>query len=343
MVPVNLKNEFKGVSPENKFRRYRKLWQDSADFKILTNHPLHLDLELSGACNLKCESCFQNGLLDGPLGLMDVDLFKQIIDEGTERGLCAIKLQIRGESLLHPRFFDCVEYAKTKGVLDIQVTTNGTLLNREMIGQILDSNLDAVILSVDSHHAESYSDKKGSHDYSATEDKIKTLLELRKKKGNKKPWIRLQSSIPDSDPESHQIAKSYLKNKFPDADIFVVSRIFDFRYDQDAYPDLHKNYNLHPCTYLMHRLAVFWNGEVTVCCSDYNNRFNLGKFPDQSIIDIWHSKKLSNLRRRHNQGEREKTDICRHCQACLSLKPVDNLVLDKTRCHMSDYHGNKQP
>ena len=344
MKYVDLKSEFKGLTQCEKFKLYRELWQDAANFKIITSHPLHLDIELSSICNLKCDFCFQNGMLTPPLGLMDIRLFKRIIDQGVKEGLCAIKLQIRGESLLHPQFFECVDYAKQKGVLDVQVTTNGTLLNNETIQRILFSRLDAIILSIDSHHADSLAKKNKTTSYSSTEEKIKHLLNEREKFDKQKPWIRLQSSIPNEDFNSHQAAKSYLQKNFPKADIYVVSRIFDFRYNHDAYPDLCENYDLLPCPYLMQRLAVFWNGDVTVCCSDYNNRFQLGKFPDQTIQAIWHSKKLQIFRKCHQTGQRERMDICRHCQAALNLKTdKNNIILDKTKCHMSDYCENLQP
>ena len=114
---IDLPAVFAGLDDDGKFRLYRELWQKTGNFKILTNFPLHLDIELSGVCNLKCDFCFQNGLIDNPLGIMEFDLYKRIIDEGVEKGLCAVKLQIRGESFLHPRFFDCVAYAKNKGVI----------------------------------------------------------------------------------------------------------------------------------------------------------------------------------------------------------------------------------
>ena len=96
-------NELKG---DERFKMYRELWRESGNFKLLPNFPLHLDIELSGICNLRCESCYQNGLIESPLGLMDFKLFQRIVDEGAEKGLCALKLQIRGESFLHPRLFD---------------------------------------------------------------------------------------------------------------------------------------------------------------------------------------------------------------------------------------------
>ncbi len=337
MKHVNLATALNCADPKEKFERYRELWQKAAAYETLTSFPLHLDLELSGVCNFKCGSCFQNGLIKGPLGLMDYNLFTKIIDEGVEKGLCAIKLQIRGESFLHPRIFDCITYAKEKGVLDVQITTNGSrLTDEETIGRVLESGLDAIIFSVDSHHGDNLRKKNSSTDYSTIEHAIDTPLQQRKAKGLKLPCIRLQSSIPQMDPDSFEKAKSFLNHRFPDADINVVSRIYNFRDDTDAFPDLHTNYQLQKCSYLVHRLAVLWNGEITVCCSDYNNKFQLGDANTQTIEEVWNQKKLNNFRKMHLEGQRHTMPVCKHCVASITAHN-GNAIIDQAKCHIADY------
>ena len=336
MDQANLPQLFNGKNPQEKFTIYRDLWQKAADYEVLTSFPLHLDLELSGVCNFKCHACFQNGLIEKPLGLMDYDLFTKIIDEGVAKGLCAIKLQIRGESFLHPRIFDCIHYAKEKGILDVQITTNGSCLNHETVDTVLQSGLDAIIFSVDSHHGDNLAKKKSAADYSSIENAIDSLLQRRKALGLEKPWVRLQSSIAEMDSASFNQAKTYLNQRFPDADINVVSRIYDFRDDCDAFPDLYSNYEFKPCTYLMHRLAVFWNGEITVCCSDYNNKFQLGDANLQTIEEVWRSDKLQGFRGVHLNGRRDTMPICKHCVAAIKARN-EKVIIDQAKCHIADY------
>lgn len=336
MQQVDIAAAFKGLSLEEKFRVYRELWHKAGAYEIITSFPLHLDLELSGVCNFSCASCFQSGLITTPLGLMDDELFTKIIDEGVEKGLCAIKLQIRGESFLHPRLFECIAYAKKRGILDTQITTNASLLTEERIQQVLHSGLDAIIFSVDSHHGSNLG--KGGNTgktYSDIESTIKSFLQARKESGQDRPWVRIQSSIPDMSSGPFQQAKQYLAENFPDADVNVVSRIHNFRDDTDAYPDLHENYELQPCSYLMQRLAIFWNGQTTACCSDYNNRFQLGDAAIQTIEEIWHTEKISKFRALHLENRRKEMPICRHCVACIRSKN-DGVIQDRTKGHIAD-------
>lgn len=333
---VNLPSLFSDLDRDQRFQLYRDLWQRSGNYEILTHFPLHLDIELAGICNLSCESCFQNGLIKAPLGIMAFNLFEHIIDEGLKNGLCATKLQIRGESFLHPRLFDCIAYAKQRGVMDVQITTNGTLLNQDNINKIMSSELDAIILSVDGHHGYSFNKKHRNGDYTAIERKIKSLLETRAKLGKSRPWVRLRASIPEANEAALMETKHLLETKFSEADIFIVGRIHDFRDDTDSFPDLHSSYELKPCSYLMQRLAVFWNGEVTTCCMDYNNRFQLGNVTSQPIAQIWQSEQMSNFRKIHLENTRTSMPICKHCHACLHVKNP-TVVQDNTPRHIADY------
>jgi len=56
--------------------------------------------------------CWQAKYLSYPKGYMDYNLFKKIIDDGSTNGVKAIKLQSRGESMLHPKIIDSIAYAK---------------------------------------------------------------------------------------------------------------------------------------------------------------------------------------------------------------------------------------
>ena len=337
MKTVDLVSKIRRVASSSMFNVYRDYWHKAAKYEVLTNFPIHMDIELAGVCNLKCDFCFQNGLINKPLGLMELKLFKKIIDEGSLKGLYSLKLQIRGESLLHPNVFDCIAFAKDAGVLDVQITTNATLLNDEISKKIIESGLDGIVFSVDNQHSESYETRFDNQTYTDIEGSIKRFLEIRAKVSTSRPrpWVRLQTSIPQFDAESFRNTKAYIKDKFPEADIVVVNRLQVYNDDKDTYPDLQINYELLPCSYLMQRLAIFWNGDVTTCCMDYNNRFNLGKLESQTIQEIWLSEKMKKFRALHKKGDRKTMPICKHCHSCTNPISEKNEV-DKTPRHYDD-------
>ena len=60
--------------------------------------------------------------------MMKFETFKKIIDEGAPKGLRAINLNNFGESFYNKNLVKMIAYAKSKGVLDVMLHTNGTVM-----------------------------------------------------------------------------------------------------------------------------------------------------------------------------------------------------------------------
>src|SRR3954469_7824889 len=85
--------------------------------------PAFVQMEPVGQCNLRCQMCpiqfRQDGPPFGPPAFMEFEKFTRILDQFA--GLEELQLQGLGEPMMHPRFFDMVEYAVARG---IKVGTN---------------------------------------------------------------------------------------------------------------------------------------------------------------------------------------------------------------------------
>ncbi len=119
--------------------------------------PSYVQLEPVGQCNLRCEMCAiqfrRDGPPYGPPAFMSFDTFTRLVDGF--KGLRDLHLQGLGEPMMHPRFFDMVEYAVRKG---ITVTTNSnlTLLTRGRAERAATSGLERIHVSIDGATAETY-------------------------------------------------------------------------------------------------------------------------------------------------------------------------------------------
>src|SRR6266576_4838434 len=119
--------------------------------------PSYIQIEPVGQCNLRCQMCSiqfrQDGSPNGPLAFMAFEQFTRIIDQFPN--VKELHLQGLGEPMMHPRFFDMVEYAVKKG---IKVTTNSnlTLLNNKRAERCVTSGLHCLHISLDGATAETY-------------------------------------------------------------------------------------------------------------------------------------------------------------------------------------------
>ena len=117
------------------YKDYRALWESFTGKSEKHEYPVHLDIEVSSRCNLKCTFCARTVRVEEgtwrEIKDLDISLFNKIIDNAAELGTKALNLNILGEPLLHRKIGDMIKYAKSKGIVDVFFHTNGMLLNKK--------------------------------------------------------------------------------------------------------------------------------------------------------------------------------------------------------------------
>jgi MoaA/NifB/PqqE/SkfB family radical SAM enzyme len=122
-----------------------------------------LYVEPTNRCNLDCRTCMRHGW-EEDMGFMEFGLFEEIMT-----GLRSfperpdIFLGGFGEPLGHPRIADMVALAKTCGA-EVELISNGILLNEEMAERLSAAGLDRLWVSIDGASPQSYADVRlGDH------------------------------------------------------------------------------------------------------------------------------------------------------------------------------------
>jgi len=82
-----------------------------------------------------------------------------------------------GEPLLHPRIFEMIRAAKSRGCLT-SMTSNGTALNARNSGLLLQSGLDRLAVSVDGVRPETYNSIRRGSDFTKVEANLTRLSQL---------------------------------------------------------------------------------------------------------------------------------------------------------------------
>lgn len=154
--------------------------------------PSYVQVEPVGQCNLRCQMCSiqfrQDGPPVGPPAFMDFATFTSIIDQFP--ALTDLHLQGLGEPMMHPRYFDMVEFAAGKG---IKVTTNSnlTLLNPKRAERCVTSGLECLHISIDGSTAETYERIRKRAHYDRVIRNIELLLETRDRLGSWLPHLKM--------------------------------------------------------------------------------------------------------------------------------------------------------
>jgi radical SAM protein with 4Fe4S-binding SPASM domain len=115
-------------------------------------------------------------------------LFTSLIDQF--ENLQTLHLQGLGEPMLHPRFFDMVEYAVNKGIR-VTTNTNLTLLNARKAQRCIASGLDGVYFSIDGAKRETYENIRLNARYDKVLSNLDLLGSTKAKNNSQLPHLKM--------------------------------------------------------------------------------------------------------------------------------------------------------
>lgn len=102
---------------------------------------------ITRTCNLRCVHCYSDSMAQQYPGELNWEQMKAVVDD-----LAAYKIPSLlfsgGEPLIHPRFFDLVDYSTAAG-LKLTISTNGTLITPEKAARLKEAEVAYVGISLD--------------------------------------------------------------------------------------------------------------------------------------------------------------------------------------------------
>lgn len=190
--------------------------------------PGYLQIEPVGQCNLRCQMCSiqfrQDGPPYGPPAFMNFDHYTRIINQFT--GLRELHLQGLGEPMMHPRFFDMVEYAASRGI-SVSTNSNLTLLNERRAVRCISSGLNSIHVSLDGATAATYERIRLRAHFDRVLANLERLLQARLRLASSLPHLRLVMVIMRQNlPELPDIVR--LAHRYSMKSIFVQHLCHDF-------------------------------------------------------------------------------------------------------------------
>ena len=109
--------------------------------------PFMVSYSITTKCNLKCKQCYSSSVEQAaPDELSTKEAFK-LVDDLSEWGIGLLIID-GGEPLCREDLLDILKYASSKGIRTT-IGSNGTLIDEEMAGKLVDAGVMAVAVSVD--------------------------------------------------------------------------------------------------------------------------------------------------------------------------------------------------
>ena len=116
----------------------------------------------------------------GKKTLFSFEACQEIIDEGAKNGLRAIRLNYINEPLIRKDIIKFIEYAKKAGILDIYLSTNGSLLTEKIIRELINSGLTRLQVSIDATTKETFNKIRQGGNFDAVVRNTLNFIKIRK-------------------------------------------------------------------------------------------------------------------------------------------------------------------
>ena len=304
----------------SRYRDYRREWDRRPAEGQAGDTPLHLDIEATNLCNLKCVMCPRTRLVSlgnqkwSPrgLGAMDMDLYRSLIDRAAAAGVYSIKLNQLGEPLLHPGIREMVAYAHERG-LYVMINTNATLLTEDMSARLLEAGLDDMFFSIDSADPADLARIRPGVELGQLIKNIKEFLRLRDEMALRHVRARASMCTGLSGKDTHEEVTSYYR-LMHELGIDEVGygpaddHLADYSRDNLS---LAKGF---VCEQIFQRMFVTWDGVLVPCCGHWEREYIIGSAGCSTDLQrIWREPVYQRLRQAHLQGVFHRIPICRRC------------------------------
>ncbi len=284
--------------------------------------PFMLFVEPTNVCNFRCTFCPESfsdyGARAGYYRHMTPETWTRVLT--SLRGWCRLKT-IRfydtGEPFLNRELDRMIMEAHE--ITDYtEVTSNGSVLTEDWARRIIAAGLDYIRVSI--YATTSLPDKNSAtgttYDLARILNNVRGLRRLR---GTALPFIYAELVTTEVGQEA-----LFAEQWSGIADRIGVKRMHSWGAEltQLALPSKKR-----VCPFPFYELCVKANGDVTVCCVDWNNKLKVGNVNLTPLREIWNGPELRAIRDTHLSGNRHQLPSCRDCTA-LDLTPdnIDSLI-----------------
>jgi len=195
--------------------------------------PGYIQIEVTSRCNLSCAACPHGA---HGVTLDDRELPRELFDrlvESTIRPGQRYHLQGWGEPLLRQDLPDLARFIADRGALP-SVTTNGTLITRELAERLVTAGLDFITISLAAGRPESQIESKPGAELGRILEAFRRLKIARKQKNLKRPLLAASFELSSAGIGSLDRAVKLVKKAGAER-VIAIHPILALTADQEAY------------------------------------------------------------------------------------------------------------
>ncbi len=309
--------------------------------EYLFSHVRNIQIEPTNRCNQRCVMCPRNSHLDVPIGDMDLESFKKIINKLPM--IENLLLNGLGEPLLNKDLSKMIAYASSRGI-NVSINSNCALVNKSLAEKLVESGLHLIKISMDSADPNIYQSIRNAS-IEPVINGIKTLVDVRERKKFQYPRIWFNSIIMKDNYkklidilrlgeelkidsirfkpldiwgvlqnkemliEKNELKKTIKETIYLARDININHNLKNLLKDFDIY---YRPKEKIPCYSPWTELYIQYYGGVRLCCEFFSKKYDIGNILEDDFKEIWNGSKMKKIRKRFIKGD-TYFPVCQNC------------------------------
>jgi len=252
-------------------------------------NPWSLQVELTQGCNRRCEYCGIHSLKDeaSSYKFMEVKLAEQIAKEMNEwipKGR-RIEFALQGEPTINPCTTEIIrKFRENYPKCQMMLNTNGYRISKEKIINYFNNGLNFLLLDIYDRITLDFCEKLESSDFPIQIESFHSGFNVYQYHNSKIQRVVFMDNYRKDAWEKTVVRK--INNQAGYMPIEVQKKFGVY-----VEKPLQKN-----CSNVHRELVIKYDGTVTGCCMDWLRKLIMGKFPEQSLQEIWVSDRFQALR-----------------------------------------------
>jgi radical SAM protein with 4Fe4S-binding SPASM domain len=287
--------------------------------RFTPSFPHIIQVQTQYGCNARCVFCPMGREENQIRGRMDDATYQRIVDEAIENNVKVLSPYLQNDPLVDRQIHERVAYIRErrgrKLVPKTKLITNGGLLTEERAYDLIRSGLEYIVFSVHGVDPRIYDDLMNGPRFETTIRNIETFVRIKDELHSKTPHVEVWA-----------VRTKEVERQLDEVRAFWKERNIKFKareLDNRAHPEITANEDLAVedaewqyatyCAIPFWRAWILWNGDVVLCCVDWERRHVFGNIHERSIKEIWNSEGYRRYRDRMRNNDFAGT-LCEHCQ-----------------------------
>ena len=279
--------------------------------------PYIYEIEPTNHCPYKCIMCPRGlGKMKRETGFMSIDVFEKLLTM-VPPGQKMVRLHHFGEAVLHPEIDIMIKMVSRAGLVPV-ISLNPSTLNESLCQRIINASPGLVCFSLDAFTDKGLAKIRGIRQ---SYEECIAFIDMFVKKSRESSYkiLKVIQTVALNENLHKGADFEKLKKQYSESDIFFYDA------ENTGFGDcelaektktgagraLRKEAK--PCRAPWSEVSILWNGDVVLCCYDYDGFNVVGNIKENTLQDIWQNQKIETIRQLFIDYRSDQLMLCSGC------------------------------